>query len=123
MRRAFPYDSASWVPGVNMFVPSFDDMVAAIRQTIAERRLLSRTPLSTLIHFELLKSLSDLEIYGNRAGVREAYACLYEYDALNGRKNGVTNGAQHDRQNGHDVSLAFISVSAADRLMARTHGD
>jgi len=123
MRRAFPYDSASWVPGVNMFVPSFDDMVAAIRQTIAERRLLSRTPLSTLIHFELLKSLSDLDIYGNRAGIREAYACLFEYDALTGRNNGVTSGAQMERQTTRDFSLAFINVSAADRVMARTRGD
>lgn len=106
-----------------MIVPAFGEMVVAVRQAIADERLLSRTPLSTLIHFELLKSLSDLEIYGNRAAIREAYACLYEYDALNGRTNGTSHGAKSARRNGHDVSLSFISVSAADRLMARTHGD
>jgi hypothetical protein len=64
-----------------------------------------------LIHFELLKALSDLEFYGNRTAIREAYACLFEYDVLNGRKNG--NG----------VSLSSIKVCAADRVTARVMGD
>jgi hypothetical protein len=98
-----------------MQVPAFDEMVSAIRQVIADDRLLLRTPLSMLIHFELLRALSDLEIYGNRTAIREAYACLFEYDVLNGRTSG--------RKNGSDVSLSSIKVCATDRVTVRAMGD
>jgi hypothetical protein len=93
-------------------------MVTAIRQATADQRLLSRSPLAMLIHFELLKALNELEIYGNRAGIREAYACLFEYDALNGHKNGHANGGS----NGTGMSLSSINVCASDRVTARTMG-
>jgi len=105
-----------------MQIPAFEEMVGAIRQAIAERRLLSRTPLAALIHFELMKALSDLETYDNRQGIREAYACLFEYDFLNGRKNGAVNGRTNGKANGTTVSLSSISVCATDRVTARTVG-
>jgi hypothetical protein len=101
-----------------MQIPAFEDMVGAIRQAVADKRLVSRTPLATVIHVELLKSLSDLDAHDNRQGVREAYACLFEYDFLNSRENGRANGAK----NGNVVSLSSINVCAADRVTARTIG-
>ena len=100
--------------GSSMHVPTFEAMVDEIRQATADQRLVSRTPLSTMIHFELLRALNDLEVNGNRAAIREAYACLYEYDVLNERKNGA--------QNGRGVSLSSIKVCAADRVTARSIG-
>ena len=105
-----------------MQIPAFEDMVGAIRQAVADKRLVSRTPLATVIHVELLKSLSDLDAHDNRQGVREAYACLFEYDFLNSRKNGAENGRANGAKNGNVVSLSSINVCAADRVTARTIG-
>ncbi|MEM7124223.1 MAG: hypothetical protein AAF563_23290 [Pseudomonadota bacterium] len=106
-----------------MRVPTFDAMVDEIRQATAEQRLVSRTPLATLVHFELLRALNDLEVNGNRASIREAYACLYEYDALSERQNGTkTVAVANGHGNGRVVSLSSIRVCADDRVTARSVG-
>ena len=105
-----------------MRVPTFDSMVDEIRQATAEQRLVSRTPLATLVHFELLRALNDLEVNGNRASIREAYACLYEYDALSERQNGSKTATANGHSNGRVVSLSSIRVCADDRVNARSAG-
>lgn len=107
-----------------MRVPTFDAMVDEIRQATADQRLVSRTPLATLVHFELLRALNDLEVNGNRASIREAYACLYEYDALSERQNRSKTvvAAANGHASGRVVSLSSIRVSADDRVTARSAG-
>ncbi len=106
-----------------MRVPTFDAMVDEIRQATAEQRLVSRTPLATLVHFELLRALNDLEVNGNRASIREAYACLYEYDALSERQNtSKTVATANGQSSGRVVSLSSIRVCSDDRVAGRSGG-